>query len=397
MLFTLSVLGVVQCALGVLAMLFVIDRWHLSHKLMLVVISLIGLSFLRGVLVQQGIFKLGAPLILLTMMLSLSVMPVMHLFLRSLLNPKFELNALNALHFVPATLVVLWCLSQVSRVGPDGVANVLDLGYYELLEVTHGVANLILIFAGLQLLTYVYLNWRVIKQWQFLADAYVVSWAWRVQRVNVLVAVGVVIIITASLLKVDIPLSATITLSVISKLVFLILGFIWFLILLKDTLNKHNHEALIKGAAQVVKPNEPSDEPLSDPSSSCTLLPKKYQKSGISQSRMEILHQRAMTALQQEHLFLNNELTLGLLAQKITCSAHHLSQAINSIEQKGFNDILNNLRVDEAKQQLINEPDKTVTEIAMDSGFNSKSSFYALFKKATGQTPGAYKKQHPAM
>ena len=396
MLFTLSVLGVVQCALGALAMLFVIDRWHLSHKLMLVVIGLIGISFLRGLLVQQGVFKLGAPLVLLTMMLSLSVMPVMHLFLRSLLNPKFELNALNALHFVPAILVVLWCIGQVSSASHQRVGNVLDLGFYELLEVTHGVANLMLIFAGLQLLAYVYLNWRVIKQRESIADAYVVLWAWRVQRIIVLMATVLFMLISASVLKVDVPLSATVTLSVIGKLVFLILGFSWFLILLKDILNKPAQDAL-KQVGPINKTHGPIEHSLDESSQSCGLMPKKYLKSGISQHRMEILHERAMTALQQEHLFLNNELTLALLAQKITCSAHHLSQAINSIEQKGFNDILNNLRVDEAKQQLINEPDKTVTEIAMDSGFNSKSSFYALFKKATGQTPGAYKKQHPVL
>ncbi len=395
MLFTLNVLGVVQCALGILAMLFVIDRWHLSHKLMLVVISLIGFSFLRGVLVQQGMFKLGAPLVLLTMMLSLSIMPVMHLFLRSLLIPKFELNALNALHFVPTILVVLWCIGQAPNVGHQSAARVLELGFYELLEATHGVANIILIFAGSQLWAYVYLNWGVIKKGGPHANVNVLNWAKRIHRVNILVAVMLFVVIAASLLKVNIPLSATMTLSVISKLVFLILGFIWFLMLLKETLNKPSKNDSSKGDVQPFTTEFDADTSLQDSQPSCGLMPKKYQKSGISQDRMEILHQRAMDALQKDHLFLNNELTLALLAENIACSAHHLSQAINSIENKGFNDILNNLRMDEAKLQLINKPDKTVTEIAMDSGFNSKSSFYALFKKATGQTPGAFKKQHP--
>ena len=397
MLFTLNVLGVVQCALGVLAMLFVIDRWHLSHKLMLVVISLIGFSFLRGVLVQQGVFTLGAPLVLLTMALSLSIMPVMHLFLRSLLIPKFELNALNALHFVPIMLVVLWCIGQAPNVGYQNAASVLELGFYELLEATHGVANLMLIFAGSQLWVYVYLNWRVIKEGARHGNEKLLTWARRIHRVNILVAVMLCVVIAASLLKVNIPLSTTMTLGVISRLVLLILGFIWFLMLLKETLNKQPKNDSISSATAPPSIDDSVKASLQDASPSCGLLPKKYQKSGISQDRMEILHKRAMAALQQDQLFLNNELTLALLAEKIACSAHHLSQAINSIENKGFNDILNNLRMDEAKQQLISKPDKTVTEIAMDSGFNSKSSFYALFKKATGQTPGAFKKQHPVL
>ena len=394
MLLTLSILGVVQCALGALAMLFVIERWHLSHKLMLVVISLIGLSFLRGVLLQQGLLKIGTPLVLLTMMLSLSIMPVMHLLLRSLLNPKFELNAVNALHFLPTIMVVLWCIGRVSSGVQHSAVNVLELGFYELLEVTHGVANLLLVFAGVQLLVYVYLNWRLIKNSQAQADAYLVRWAWRIHRVNLLVALVLFILIVASLLKVDVPLGATVALSIVSKLIFLILGFVWFLMLLKDTLNKHHkHDENNAEAGQLISEEE-VDSALAGSQYNCGLMPKKYQKSGISQARMEILHERAMAALQQEQLFLNNELTLALLADKIACSAHHLSQAINSIEHKGFHDTLNNLRVAEAKIQLINAPDKTVTDIAMDSGFNSKSSFYALFKKATGQTPGAFKKQH---
>lgn len=35
--------------------------------------------------------------------------------------------------------------------------------------------------------------------------------------------------------------------------------------------------------------------------------------------------------------------------------------------------------------------DKTVLDIAMEVGFNARSSFYKAFKKETGATPGEYR------
>ena len=48
---------------------------------------------------------------------------------------------------------------------------------------------------------------------------------------------------------------------------------------------------------------------------------------------------------------------------------------------------------EEAKELLIEEKDKTILDIAFQSGFNSKSVFNTAFKKFTTLTPSQYKKQ----
>ena len=56
-----------------------------------------------------------------------------------------------------------------------------------------------------------------------------------------------------------------------------------------------------------------------------------------------------------------------------------------------FFDYVNKYRVEMAKHQLQHSSD-TVIDIAMNVGFNAKSSFYTAFKKVAQQTPSQYRK-----
>jgi AraC-like DNA-binding protein len=60
-----------------------------------------------------------------------------------------------------------------------------------------------------------------------------------------------------------------------------------------------------------------------------------------------------------------------------------------------FYDFINEYRIEEVKEQLLNPKNNILTNVAVayDSGFNSKSTFNALFKKYVKMTPKDYKKQ----
>jgi len=93
-------------------------------------------------------------------------------------------------------------------------------------------------------------------------------------------------------------------------------------------------------------------------------------------------------------LYLNPNLSLDYLSKQLNLSEGYLSQQINSNSGMSFNDFINSLRVQSAKENLSNiEFDNyTIVAIGLESGFNSKSSFYTAFKKFTNKTPTQYKK-----
>jgi AraC-like DNA-binding protein len=71
---------------------------------------------------------------------------------------------------------------------------------------------------------------------------------------------------------------------------------------------------------------------------------------------------------------------------------HQLSQAINSCYTGNFFDLINDYRI-EAFKQFASQPEKrhlSLLGIAQEAGFNSKASFYSVFKKKTGMTPSEY-------
>lgn len=100
--------------------------------------------------------------------------------------------------------------------------------------------------------------------------------------------------------------------------------------------------------------------------------------------------------LLDKKLFTEPKLTVEFLANEADVNASKLSNTIKQISDKNFNDFINEFRVDFAKQLLIDETYKnyTITAIGLESGFNSKSAFYATFKKHTGFTPSDFLKKN---
>ncbi|MEO1435242.1 MAG: AraC family transcriptional regulator [Bacteroidota bacterium] len=107
-------------------------------------------------------------------------------------------------------------------------------------------------------------------------------------------------------------------------------------------------------------------------------------------------HQETLQSLQQfmeqERPYLDDGLTLQTLASKINLPEKELSSLINQQLGKHFFDFINSYRIETAKGLLEDQPALTVLEILYKVGFNSKSSFYTAFKKATGTTPTNYRK-----
>ncbi|KJE34553.1 AraC family transcriptional regulator [Thalassospira sp. HJ] len=88
-------------------------------------------------------------------------------------------------------------------------------------------------------------------------------------------------------------------------------------------------------------------------------------------------------------ILLDPLVSLPKLARAVGVTPNQLSYVLNHHVGKSFFDFVNAARVAEARSVLVLEPDRTILDIALSVGFNSKSTFNLAFKKITGETPSA--------
>lgn len=100
--------------------------------------------------------------------------------------------------------------------------------------------------------------------------------------------------------------------------------------------------------------------------------------------------------LTHEKVYLDPNLSLESVAERLRLSTSHLSRILNAELGIGFTDYLNSFRVQQAKEYLKNPEFSryTILAIGLEAGFNSKSAFFKVFKKNTGLTPLEYKKEN---
>ncbi|OSQ49689.1 AraC family transcriptional regulator [Thalassospira alkalitolerans] len=87
-------------------------------------------------------------------------------------------------------------------------------------------------------------------------------------------------------------------------------------------------------------------------------------------------------------------LAMPKLAAAVGATPNQLSHVLNQHLGKSFFDFVNAVRIDAASRQLIEDPDRTILDIATGVGFNSKSTFNLAFKKITGKTPTAFRDEN---
>jgi AraC-like DNA-binding protein len=104
---------------------------------------------------------------------------------------------------------------------------------------------------------------------------------------------------------------------------------------------------------------------------------------------LQPLREKLLTLMQNEQPWLEPELTLTELAHRLHTNPAVLSKVINAGCGQNFNDFVNTYRVAEARRKLADPrfAHYSLVGVALESGFNSKSTFNRVFKKLTGQAP----------
>ena len=144
--------------------------------------------------------------------------------------------------------------------------------------------------------------------------------------------------------------------------------------------------------------SRPSEEPIVDRAISDEGDKHSSKEVGLEKVKLEELDTTLCEVfntidsyMREQQPFLDSQLSLTSLSEQLGLGKHYVSEAINTISGQNFYQYVNAFRVKWFCKQLEESPDAKLLDLAMDSGFSSKSAFNAVFKKITGQTPTQFR------
>ena len=136
----------------------------------------------------------------------------------------------------------------------------------------------------------------------------------------------------------------------------------------------HAHTQPENVAETVVEPQPVAEQPVEPEPEEL-----KLQQEAAFAERMYLLFEK-------EHVYLNPRLRLSELATLLGTNRTYLSQYFNQNCESTFYDFVSDYRIHHAKL-LLHSTDDTLETIAMNSGFNSLSTFRRAFVQREGMSP----------
>ncbi|HEY4208294.1 MAG TPA: helix-turn-helix domain-containing protein, partial [Puia sp.] len=124
------------------------------------------------------------------------------------------------------------------------------------------------------------------------------------------------------------------------------------------------------------------------------LLSQAWPMAAVSLPRPMV--QSAVRTLEQlmltEKLFLDPDLKLSVLAERMEIAPKTLSAVLNQHMGKSFNEYINEYRVREVQGRLLGGESRelTIAGLAYEAGFNSLQTFQRAFKAVSGVTPSEF-------
>ena len=363
---TIAIIGLVQSLFGI--MIFISKRpRHLSFIFLIIWLAIIA-AFLGARLLPFQVtdyFKPGIfPLLLL-------FGPLLYLYVNSLSVENFKLKPNILLHLIPLIVVGIHriIVSPVSIGGPTDLAGntmyFYNKIYYSMLVLsllTYWIYSLKLILIHRK---------NIPKNFSNYTSKNSLGWL-----ISVLTLFLVLFVIDFSMSFITRVLGFE-----IGRFSFLSLNLnIFTFIMIFFGINQ---SVIYK--TQNVKENEPESDNNPD---------VKLSRSLLDEKQLEEITTTVYHYLKNKKPYLNPDYSLQMMAEDLNISRHKLSEAINNGQKKNFYKLINESRVDEVKEMLVNPAFShyTVLGIGLECGFNSKTSFNRIFKEETGLTPTEYKR-----
>jgi AraC-like DNA-binding protein len=390
---TILVLGAMQ-GLFLTLLLFERKSNRPANRILALLILVYSSYIAESALEEMGIFSRIPHLVGLFEGLPFLFGPLHYLYARFLISPKLKFTKLEWLHFIPFGINRVYYLPYFFKSKHE------ILGFLQSIE-SNGPPLIAIMFTCaiiVQGLTYMALTLRLLKHYsQRIKDRFSsvnkinLNWLRNITMLTMCVWILVVIQYMFPVLGL-VPFSDRVhPIQIATSIIIYVMGYLGLRqpeIFSPGVVAKSRDELHPSQLSAMAK-----DKITSDDSSSDGQEIVKYEKSGLSPEQAKMHLQDLLDLMNDAKPFVNSNLTLQELAEKLSITSHHLSQVINTLLKQSFFDFVNHYRV-EAVKKALTDPEKkhyTLLAIAFDVGFNSKSSFNSIFKKHTNMTPSQYK------
>lgn len=310
--------------------------------------------------------------------------PVIYFYIRSLLDPAYRLRRRDWWHFVPAALYLGYSLLvfvvdelvlEEYYFYADGRDKDLDPWY----QITGLAMMVAYTFAGFR--NYQAYRNRIYKELSF-ADAVVFQWAGRF-LIGLLICLGL-------------------------RLLFLIIlpnwgdfGSKWWYylafaaIFYYIALAGYTHTIATSTSLQLTALKQIGGSSQDTPQTEASTPTKPTEEESLlSSEQLEYWKARVLAVVKTQEAYQDPGLTLRGLSQALETNPRQISRVINQGFSMNFNDFINQHRVEAVKQRLAGGDHQqfTILSIALECGFNSKTTFNRAFKKFTDRTPNQFLK-----
>ncbi len=355
-----------------------------ANKILGVIIILPTFPFISNLLVYLD--KITPVYIFIYISLSIGLLfgPCLLYYFNLMLGRTLQFNRKQLLHFIPSLLAVIVSLSQLFLSHEQKMALIAGIK-----GGTDDIANILSFFLLLHILSYLFLSWRMQKKHfkeltSFYTDLEHTRYLWVKKFIRWLIILNILFIIAYSIPPIFAPhlmpyadLVAAPSLTFLIYLFIMITGFTNHAVF-TDTEYKKYTEELIPFNEYVKETNDQ----------------KKYGSATLKEDVIETIREKLLQVLKEHKPYLDKELSLNKLAGSIGINSNQLSQFINRTYHQNFYDFINSYRVEEAKVLLINPDTQNlkIEAIGESAGFNSRATFFYVFKKFTGVTPLVFKK-----
>jgi len=304
--------------------------------------------------------------------------PLLYLYIKNIEAPKRFTSFTNYIHFVPALLYLLFLLPifNLKINNPELFDNEIERIYNREVRYYDIIFDIFFTcMASVQVITYlslIYLTKRryhqKLKQNYSEVDSKMLKW------IDYLIVFIVVLSLVFYIISYGYHLS-NYAFSIISDLIFLCI--------------------IVYVGIHGLKQKEPYSSGLHQANDKSAGVNTSYKTEKLSIEQKIDLKNMLKELMETERLYLNHEIQLIEIANKLNTSKNKISQVLNEDLGINFYNYINSMRIEAACQMLNNKEYDILTleGISEKAGFKSKTSFNQSFKSMKGKTPSEYRKE----